>query len=248
MMRAVGLLSLALIVSAYTGLAWGQEIPAGTVLPVMLNSTLDARRSKPSDKISGKIMQDVPLPDGAKIPKGSTVWGNVISADAPTATSPARLALSFSRVKVGQREIPIAVHLRALAAPYQVFEAKLPTNAIDDYGTSTSDWNTIQIGGAGVYRGSGEVVQGDTLVGRTTDYGAVTAKLMAAPQAGCKNDSEREQALWLFSPWSCGVEGYSELKILRPGNGVIELQSPANIHIAGGSGWLLRIDGDRPEQ
>ncbi len=247
-MRAVGLLSLAIIVSAYAGLALGQEIPAGTVLPVMLNSTLDARRSKPGDKISGKIMQDVPLPDGARIPKGSTVWGNVISADAPTATSPARLALSFSRVKVGQREIPIAVHLRALASPYQVFEAKLPTNAIDDYGTSTSDWNTIQIGGAGVYRGSGEVVQGDTLVGRTTDYGAVTAKLMAAPQAGCKNDSKREQALWLFSPWSCGVEGYSELKILRPGNGVIELQSPGNIHIAGGSGWLLRIDGDRSEQ
>jgi hypothetical protein len=247
-MRAVGLLSLAIIVSAYAGLALGQEIPAGTVFPVMLNSTLDARRSKPGDKISGKIMQDVPLPDGARIPKGSTVWGNVISADAPTATSPARLALSFSRVKVGQREIPIAVHLRALASPYQVFEAKLPTNAIDDYGTSTSDWNTIQIGGAGVYRGSGEVVQGGTLVGRTTDYGAVTAKLMAAPQAGCKNDSKREQALWLFSPWSCGVEGYSGLKILRPGNGVIELQSSGNIHIAGGSGWLLRIDGDRSEQ
>jgi hypothetical protein len=249
-MRAVGLLSLAIVVSAYAGLGLAQEIPAGTVLPVMLNSTLDARRSKPSDKINGRIMQDVPLPDGSRIPKGSTIWGNVIRADAPTATSPAHLALSFSRVKVGQREIPIAVHLRALASPYQVFEAKLPTNAIDDYGTSTSDWNTIQIGGAGVYRGSGEVVQAGTVVGRTTDYGAVSAKLMATPQAGCKNDSEGEQALWLFSPWSCGVDGYSDVKIVRRGNGegVIELQSPGNIHIAGGSGWLLRINGDRSEQ
>ena len=249
-MRAVGLLSLSIVVSACAALAFAQQIPAGTVLPVMLNSTLDTRHSKPGQKVTGKIMQDVPLPDGSKIPKGSTIQGAVVRADAPAAASPARLVLNFSAVRAGQREIPIAVHLRALASPGQVFEAKLPTNAIDDYGTSTSDWNTIQIGGAGVYRGSGEVVQGGALVGRTTDYGAVTAKLMVAPKAGCKSDSEREQALWLFSPWSCGVYGYSDLKIMRSGDGrgVIELQSPGNIHIAGGSGWLLRTDGDRPDQ
>ena len=40
---------------------------SGTALPVMLNSTLDARRAKPGQPISGRIMQDVPLPDGWKI-------------------------------------------------------------------------------------------------------------------------------------------------------------------------------------
>ncbi len=248
-MRALGLLSLAIVVSAYGVLALGQEIPAGTVLPVMLNGTLDTRHAKPGQKITGKIMQNVPLPDGSRIPKGSTILGAIVRADVPGAGSPAHLAFTFNQVKLGQREIPIAVHLRALASPYQVFEAKLPTNAIDDYGTSTSDWNTIQIGGAGVYRGDGEVVQGTTLVGRSTDYGAVTAKLMAAPQAGCKNDSGREQALWLFSPWSCGLYGYSDLKIVHrgEGDGVIELQSRGNIHIAGGSGWLLRTEADGSE-
>lgn len=246
-MRAVAFLSLALVVSAWNLPAPGQEIPAGAVLPVMLNSTLDTRHSKPGKEISGKVMQNVSLPDGSRIPKGSTIRGRIIRADAPAAAVPARLAFTFSRVKVGQREIPVAVHLRALASPFQVFEAKLPTNAIDDYGTSTSDWNTVQIGGAGVYRGSGEVVQGDTLVGRTTDYGAVSAKLIAAPRSGCKNDSEHVEALWLFSPWSCGLYGYSDVRIAHrgEGDGVIELQSPGNIHIGGGSGWLLRIEPQR---
>jgi hypothetical protein len=223
---------------------FAQQIPAGTVIPVMLNRGVDARHAKPDDKITGKIMQDVLLPDGAKIRQGSTVQGNVVRAAAATATSPSYLAVTFSRLKSGGHEIPISVHLRALASPGQVFEARLPTNAIDDYGTSTSDWNTIQIGGAGVYRGNGEVVHGDSIVGRATDYGAVTANLIAAPEAGCRNGSEREQALWLFSPWSCGTYGYSDLKIMRRGesDGVIELRSPANIHLAGGSGWLLRTN------
>ncbi len=248
-MRAISSLSLAIAFSAYAVLALGQEIPTGTVLPVMLNSTLDTRHSKPGQEITGKIMQNVPLPDGSQIPKGSTIRGTVVRADAAAGAWPAHLALTFSQVRLGKREIPILVHLRALASPDQVFEARMPTNAIDDYGTSTSDWNTIQIGGAGVYRGNGEVVQGDTLVGRATDYGAVTAKLIAAPQAGCKNDSGREQALWLFSPWSCGLYGYSDLKIVHrgEGDGVIELQSLGNIHIAGGSGWLLRTEADGSE-
>lgn len=240
-MRSLRWFILAAVFASWTGSAFAQQIPVGTVLPVMLNSSLDSRRSKPGEKISGKIMQDVALPDGSRIPKGSTVLGDVVRAGGSMTASPSYLAVTFSRVKMRGREIPIAVGLRALASPAQVFEAKLPTNAIDDYGTSTSDWNTVQIGGAGVYRGSGEVVQGNTIVGRTTDYGAVTAKLMAAPKLGCEHDSEREQALWLFSPWSCGTYGYSDLTIVQRGDGGIELRSDGNIHIAGGSGWLLTM-------
>ena len=243
-MRALTLLSLIIIVSAGAVFASAQQIPPDTVLPVMLSGSLDARRVQPGKKITGKIMQDVLLPDGSRIARGSIVQGAVVKATAPTATSPSYLAVTFSSIKSGQREIPISVHLRALASPAQVFEAKLPTNAIDDYGTSTSDWNTVQIGGAGVYRGNGEVVQGGAIVGRTTHYGAVTAKLTAEPRSGCKSGGEREQALWLFSPWVCGTYGYSDLTIARRGDdgGVIELQSPGNIHVAGGSGWLLRTN------
>ncbi len=229
--------------------AAAQQIPSGTVLPVMLNSTLDASRDQSGRRITGKIMQDVPLPDGASIPKGSSVVGHVVGASRAAAGSPSHLILSFDQLVVKGRQISITTHLRALASMNEIFEAKMPTNSWDDYGTSPSDWNTVQVGGAGVYRGNGQVVSGDQVVGRATDYGAVTAKLIAAPASGCHGDSRenaREQALWLFSPWACGVYGFSDLKIAHAGRtnplGQIELESSRDVRVSGGSGWLLRVE------
>lgn len=253
-MRAGTLKLIAGLLWLSAAAAVGQQIPAGTVLPVMLHSTLYATKGKPGQPVTGKIMQDVPLPDGASIPKGSRVVGHIVSATPASAGSPSQLALQFDQVVVKDRQISIATHLRALASMNEVFEAKMPTNSWDDYGTSPSDWNTVQVGGAGVYRGNGQVVSGNQVVGRATDYGAVTAKLIAAPASGCHGDSEasaREQALWVFSPWACGVYGFSDLKIAHAGRtqpvGRIELESRCNVRVQGGSGWLLRVEfaGDK---
>ena len=220
-----------------------QQISPGTVLPVFLNSTLDARHDKPGDRVTGRIMQDVLLPDGARIPRGAKIVGHVVRAQPVSPGVPSRLSLTFDYIELRGQRIPISATLRALASTNEVFEARMPTNAWDDYGTSPSDWNTVQIGGAGVYRGNGEVVSGNQVVGKATDSGAVTARLMAAPDRGCAGASAREQALWKFSPWACGVYGFNDLKILNsPGPGAageVELQSGRDIHIDGGSGWLL---------
>lgn len=222
----------------------GQEIPSGTVLPIMLNNTLDAAHDRPGQKITGKIMQDVVLLN-ATIPQGTRVMGHIVSSKSATATSPSSLVVQFDQVVVRRRPILIATHLRALASMNEVFEAKMPTNSLDDYGTSTSDWNTVQVGGAGVYRGSGQVFSGDQVVGRATDYGAVTAKLIAVPSSGCRGD-DRDQSLWVFSPWACGLYGFDGLHIVHLGKttpvGQIEFQSGRNVRIAGGSGWLLRVE------
>ncbi len=248
--RVLGILATFLVLASLRISA--QEIPGGTVLPVMLRSTLDARHDKPGRAIAGRIMQDVPLPDGANIPRGTRITGRVVSANSATAGSPSRLTVKFDGIVVAGRELAITTHLRALASMNEVFEAKLPTNSIDDYGTSPSDWNTVQVGGAGVFRGSGEVVADGQVVGRTTDYGAVTAKLVAAPQAGCHADEEgRGQALWVFSPSACGLYGLSDLRIAHAGStdpvGEIALQSSRDVHVSGGSGWLLRVDSSEAE-
>lgn len=240
-MRKQTMLWILSMLLASVALGEAQQIPPGTALPVMLDHTLDARHAKPGEKISGRIMQDVPLPDGAKIAERSKVTGHIVKAEPGT---PSRLQLTFDSVKVDGRELAVSTHLRALASLNEVFEARMPTNGIDDYDTSQSDWNTIQIGGAGVFRGNGEVVQDGHVVGSATDYGAVTARFMAAPHEGCRA-SDRQQALWLFSPSACGVYGFSDLQIVRGRDetrGVIELQSTGNVHVEGGSGWLLRTN------
>ena len=232
-------------------LTWGvrgiaQQVPPGTVLPIMLSSTLDARHDQPGKLVSGKIMQDVLLPDGQTIPRGAKVLGHIISAQPASAGVPSQLTLKFAELEFKGKRISINSHLRALASMYEVYEARMPTNAWDDYGTSPSDWNTVQIGGAGVYRGNGEVVSDGQVVGRATDYGAVTARLIAAPNRGCTGAGEREQALWKFSPWACGAYGLPGVRIVSSDEAraarEIVLQSDRDIHIQGGSGWLLKVD------
>jgi len=231
--------------------AAAQQIPAGTVLPVMLSTTLDSRHDKPGQAISGRLKQDVALPDGSVLPKDTRVVGHIVTVAPATPGQAARLGLQFDYLVAKGKKISVSAHLRALASMNEVFEAKMPTNAWDDYGTSPSDWNTVQVGGAGVYRGSGQLIANGDVVGRATDYGAVTARLMAAPQRGCTSgDDERDQSLWIFSPWACGVYGLPDLTIAHTGRttpvGLIELASNRFVRVDGGSGWLLRTEPASP--
>jgi hypothetical protein len=226
-----------------------QQIPPGTALPVMLNSTLDARKDKPGRKISARVMQEVHLPDGARIPAGSSIVGHIVRVEGPTAASPSRLAVKFDTLNSRGRSVSLTTSLRALASMTEVFEAQLPTNNFDEYGTSIADWTTIQVGGDAVYRGDGKVISPDNrVVGSATVGGDVTAKLTAVPDRGCRGSIEgndREQSLWVFSTSVCGAYGFHDLKIAHAGRtnpaGEIVLESSANVQIRGGSGLLLRV-------
>lgn len=225
--------------------AVAQTIPDGTVLPVMLSSTLDARHSKLGQKITGKLMQDVSLPDGQELPHGSRVTGHIVTGDPPESGSGSIVAVKFQSITIKGREVPITTHLRALASMFEVFQATLPVNDFADRGTSSSDWDTTQIGGAQVNRAAGQVIaDGGDIVGKSTDYGAVRGKLIARRDDGC-HASTREESLWLFSPWACGVYGFTDLQIAHRGRsdpvGEIALLSNGDIHVRGGSGWLLRV-------
>ena len=54
-----------------------ENIPQGTIIPVRLNSTLSSQKTKPGQSISGRVMQDVPLPDGMKLRGGTRIMGHV---------------------------------------------------------------------------------------------------------------------------------------------------------------------------
>ena len=53
----VGLACIVLLAVPFSA----QQIPPGTALPVMLNSSLDAKKDKPGHKISARVMQ---MPSG----------------------------------------------------------------------------------------------------------------------------------------------------------------------------------------
>ncbi len=226
-----------------------QEIPAGTTVPAMLRTTLDSRKAEAGQKIEARVMQDIPLGSQVRIRAGSKLVGHVVEVTAASATSGSRIVISFDRLRMNGAGIPVTMSLRSLASMMEVFEAQLPTNAIDDYGTSPSDWITVQIGGDAVYRGAGIVMSPDArVVGKSTAAGAVTAKLTASREGGCRgavSGDDREQALWLFSTSACGAYGFGDLKIAHAGRrdpiGQIILESERDVHLSGGSGLLLRL-------
>src|SRR3974377_321736 len=55
------------------------NIPNGTILPVRLNHKSTSKKARSGQVITGKIMQDVPLPEGGKISRGSIISGIVVS-------------------------------------------------------------------------------------------------------------------------------------------------------------------------
>lgn len=225
-----------------------QEIPAGTIMPVMLRTTLNAKKAKVGQKLEASVMQDVPVSSETRIRAGAKVVGHVVEVMRPATNSGSRIVLTFDRLMVHGATVPVTTSLRSLASMMEVFDAQLPTTAIDDRGTSQSDWVTMQIGGDVVYRGAGIVMSHGAVVGKSTDAGEVTAKLIASRDGGCEGamvENERAQALWLFSPSACGAYGFEDLKISHAGRhdpfGQIVLESDRNVDVSAGSGLLLRV-------
>ena len=235
---------LSLVASLVLGTSLvAQDIPEGTSLPIMLNSGIDAGKATAGATIKGRLMQDVKLPSGVRVPAGATVLGSVVELTRPGTSSGSRLAIKFDSLVFDKRTVHFSSHLRALASMNEVFEAQLPTNAIDDYGTSIADWNTVQVGDSeGVYRGDGTIVSANQVVGSATVGSAVQAKLQAVRDGGCHASAE-PQALWVFSTTACGVYGYADIVIAHRGAtspiGEIVLTSKGKLRLQGGGGLLL---------
>lgn len=223
-------------------------IPAGTVLPAMLSSSLNAKKDRPGEKVVATIMQRVPLPGGKSIPAGARLLGHVLEVKAPNANSGSVIRLRFDRVQSRGENWPITAGLRAVASMMEVREAQLPTNTGGDRGTSPSTWTTIQVGGDVVYRGGGPVMAGSDIVGEPVP-GGVLARLTSAKGSKCRSavdENNLRQALWVFSSSACGAYGFSDLIVVHAGRtdpvGEIELASAkGDLKVGSGGGVLLRV-------
>jgi hypothetical protein len=228
--------------------SFGQNgIPAGTILPLRLNSSLNSAKSKPGQVVSARLMQDVPLPAGGKIRAGSIAIGQVLAVVRATNNIGAEVSFRFDTLKFSKRRLPITTNLRALASMSEVDQAQLP-KAGPDRGTSENTWTTVQIGGDVVYRGGGPVANGLRVVGVPVPDG-VLAQIISGAGTKCRGDfsgNDRPQALWVFSADACGIYGFPDLTILHAGRsdpvGQITVASEKkNFGLRSGTGFLLRV-------
>jgi hypothetical protein len=220
----------------------------GTILPVQLSSTVSLDKAAPGQLISARIAQDVPLANGVVLRRGTKVLGHIVSV---TPGNPSRIAFTFDKLEYSKsNSLSVATNLRALASNLEIDSASLP-NAGSDRGTPSVWWNTVQVGGEGLY-GSGPLTRGGQVVGHWVWGGGAVGQV--EENGKCRGEvagNVRDQSLWLFSTDACGVYGYSDVAIEHAGRtspeGEITLTSTKpNLKIRAGSGILLRVNKSSP--
>lgn len=237
-------LAIALVVSP----AIPSQIPAGTVIPVMLSSSLNTIKDVQGKRLEGSVMQDVFLPSGERISRLSRVIGHVmkVTRSGPTGS---RVVLQFDAIKDHGKTIALTAGLLALASQFSVWDAQAPISMSSDV-FAADQWATRQVGGDIVRRDWRKVGTKEGLSGRWLEGNSVLIKLTPNPDAGCASGPgyDREQALWVFSSAACGTYGLSDVEIASSGDiaplGQIVLASSHKIAIRGGSGWLLMVVGE----
>jgi hypothetical protein len=228
-----------------------EPIPAGTILPVSLNTALRSDKNGSGATIIATVMQDVPLGGGGMLPKGSKVTGHVVGAITPgKGSDESRVSFQLDQVQLGNLTIPITTNLRALASRSAVLAAT-PELTSPDYAD-----DQVQIVGDQIsYGEGGPVMVGEQIVGKYTSQGvlAYVDRDSGAPSGGMIEDNARQQAFWLFSVNARGAYGFGDLKILQSERrgplGEVTLASNRKaVNIDKGSAMLLRVVGSGPEE
>lgn len=186
-------------------------MPVSPILPVRLNTTISSSKNEPGMDITGRIMQDVPLSPGLKIPAGSKVLGRIVEVSSASAVQGARVKLHFDKLIASHQRVSVSTNLRAIAGSMSVLEAQTPP--IGPSESDVYDWlTTVQIGGDVVYGKGGPVTAAndpDEIVGREVG-GGVLAKVTEKQGSNCRgavNGYDQPQALWVFSHDACGTYG-----------------------------------------
>jgi len=225
-----------------------QEIPAGTVLPVRLDHGFSSKNATEGRRITGRIMQDVPLPNHDKIPQGARVLGTIVAVTNAGAKGDGSISFRFDRIEIRHHTIPVVTSLRAIAGFMEVQFAQTPEIS-PGFGTPYTWLTTRQIGGDEVYGVGGPVTdQWSNNVGKGV-FGGVLVHVRTHPGSKCRGPMDAEdrlQALWVFSSDACGVYGMTGVTIAHAGRtgplGEIVLTADhRDVLVRGASGLLLRV-------
>ena len=213
-----------------------------------LNETLSVRKAKSGQRISARIMQDVPLPNGGKIAEGSRLVGAVVSVEPAAQGEGGKVSFRFDKVVTRKGDFPVVTSLRAVAGFMEVQDAETPT-VTPDFGTPYVWADRRLIGGDEVYGVGGPVTNRWSDRAGTAVYDGVLVHVRARPESGCRgalDEEDRLQALWVFSADACGVYGIARLQIAHAGRnepaGEIQLTvTKGDVVVRSATAMLLRV-------
>lgn len=234
-----------LILAAVFGLlaaaSFAQNVPVGTVIPIMLTMTLDSSKARPGDRVTGKIMEDVPLPTGERIPEGSKVFGHVAGVQTQNGDSPALLSLQFDKIVFHGHEVAVRTNVRALASMMAVSDAQVPLFEPD-----TTPKSAVMLAPVGVHAAF-RPDNPEKSRGFVRFSGDLAPGLWRTHRPRRRNGS----ALGVFPVFLRRLRlwkrpDYRERRSTEPAGSIV-LASQKVVSVHAGSGWLLRIESKPAE-
>ncbi len=103
------------------------SVAAGTAIPIALDKSIDAKKAKAGDQVSGKVLADVRSNGRVVVAKGSKIIGHITEAKArQKGDSDSDLGIAFDQAKLkGGETVALHAIIQAVAAAPQIAAAPM---------------------------------------------------------------------------------------------------------------------------
>jgi hypothetical protein len=212
------------------------RIAPGSVIPVQLTKTIDAKKVKTGDKVEAKVTQDLKAGNGdVLVPKDTRVMGHVTETrtrNKEQKESEVGIAFDSAIMKNGT-DVPLPMSIQAIIAP--------PTlNAGNNNGGESTSQAPSAPGGGGMSPSNNS--------GRSAGMGAGMSTQAQSPSTGggeqptnAQTGTNENQPI---TGNTQGVVGISNLQLSTPANtteGSIVSSEKSNVKLDSGTLMLLRV-------
>ncbi len=213
-----------------------RRIAPGSVIPVQLTKTIDAKKAKPGDQVVAKVTMDLKTKSGEVIvPKDTKVMGHVTEAQARSKEQKeSQVGIAFDRAMLKTGEMSMPMSIQAVIAPPNTnannggYDQGAPEPA-----TGGSAASSPVGGGRGGPMGSAGQAQPST----SAVPNAVPAEGTSASQEGGVRPP--------ITGNTQGVVGISNLKLEpapSPAQGSVLSSEKKNVKVESGTLMLLRVN------
>ncbi|MFZ0285938.1 MAG: hypothetical protein WAL32_11980 [Terriglobales bacterium] len=205
------------------------HIAPGSVIPVLLTKSIDAKKVRVGEEVEAKVTQDLKTGDGELIiPKDTKVFGHVTEAQARNKQQKeSQLGIAFDHAILKNGEnVPLSMSIQAIIAPPSL-------NPADN------------AGGEGPGQPSGQGGGMATGGGPTTMGGGTMPPPPSAPAVGELPASSKASARPPITGNTQGVVGIPNLNLSTPSNapeGSIVSSTKSNVKLESGTLMLLRVN------
>ena len=213
------------------------KIAPGSVIPVQLTKTVDAKKAKTGDEVVATVTQDMKANSGdVLVPKDTKIIGHVTEAQARNKEQKqSELGIAFDHAVVKGDQMQLPMSIQAIIAPQNnSSEAPPPAPAAP--------------GGAGAGRTAGNTPSGSMGAGRSgsTAGGGTQSGQQNYPQGGGAEPEGQGSARPPITGNTQGVIGMSDVKLesgaQNSQQGSVLSSEKNNVKIEKGTMMLLRVN------